>query len=267
MNQIPALNIHETFISALIHNPVETYKKLRAEFENKNQTFGQFEELWPVVAKLLEALNNKETLAICQADIGLALQRKLVLQDLRHVSIRNRVIAPYVETVRVIAKALEFFDACVRYTQLKDSNVTLDTFLVEEENPRERSLAYYHRYRYLYWYSWLVDKIPDVFIIPTSHDFTARELIRFRCVPIFVAGVSTKLIYVDEFEQTPIEFFMHDINHARRQYMANLQWYKDHELFSEEQRLALFERAGGSAPTGFSGKASWRCRHGSRWRL
>ena len=37
-----------------------------------------------------------------------------------------------------------------------------------------------------------------------------------RGVPICFVGLSTEFIYVDEFEQSPEEFFMHDCNHSWR---------------------------------------------------
>lgn len=234
-------NIHQKFIEKLIESPIEAYSKLSHEFKSKNYLMAEFEELWPIVEQLFVEIQSDRIYDICKKDLGIALMRKLALQDLRHISIPGVIVMPYIETIRTIAKTLEFFDICTRYELAEGQNLDMSKFILEEENPKERAFAYYHRYRYLYYFHWLLDKIPDAILIPTTADFSAEDLMRFRCVPVFILGISTKLIYVDEFEQTPIEFFMHDMNHARRQFLANLEYCKKNNIVTLKEKTAFYK--------------------------
>jgi hypothetical protein len=53
-----------------------------------------------------------------------------------------------------------------------------------------------------------------VIIIPTFDNISATDLMKIRGTPIYFIGVSTEPVYVDEFWQSPVEFLIHDLNHA-----------------------------------------------------
>ncbi len=237
------MDIHQQLIDSLIHEPISTYTRLRSAYSSKSQLDKEMPELWPVVEMLLRELQSTRIINLVTQDGGLVLQRKLALQDLRHVVIKSRNLLPYGETIRAIMRGIEFFDIAVRFHYLQENKIELSQFAVEEENPRERGLAYYHRYRYLYHFHKLMNQVPEVFILPTSAGFSMLDMMRFRCVPVYAVGVSTGLTYVDEFEQTPIEFFMHDINHARRQHDATEKWFAARGLNSVEERIDVYKQS------------------------
>jgi hypothetical protein len=59
--------------------------------------------------------------------------------------------------------------------------------------------------------------------MPTYENITASTLVLTRGPPIFFLGISKDLIHVDEYKQTSAEFFIHDLNHGRRQYQTSLE--------------------------------------------
>lgn len=237
------MNVHEAFIQNLIDSPLETYSRLSHEFKSKNYLMGEFEELYPVIEQLFVEMNSFRVYSICNADLGIALMRKLVIQDLRHISIPGIAVMPLGETIRAIARAIEFFDVCVRFELAQGQDLDLSKFFSEEENPKERTFAYYHRYRYLHYFHSLLDKIPDLFLIPTTVPFTGRGLMRFRCVPVFILGKSIELVYVDEFYQTPVEYLIHDLRHASRQYEANLAYFRTHNIITVEEKFEFYSQS------------------------
>ncbi|KAK3246136.1 hypothetical protein CYMTET_44357 [Cymbomonas tetramitiformis] len=56
----------------------------------------------------------------------------------------------------------------------------------------------------------------DVVVFPSVYSFGATDLIKLRCVPVLPLGVTADAKYVDSYVNTPLDFFAHDIQHARR---------------------------------------------------
>jgi len=69
-----------------------------------------------------------------------------------------------------------------------------------------------------------------LFIFPTFEVLDATDLLKLRCYPMFAIGLSTTIIFVDEYDQTPIEFFIHDINHTRRMFDSNISDMKRNKI-------------------------------------
>jgi hypothetical protein len=171
-------------------------------------------ELFPVVDRLLEEAFAGEINALCESYPVLAGIRDKATISLRQVSLKNRVFCPYVPTLRAICEGIAFFDVVARHKRGFYEEMPKDRIV--EHNPATTPHASYHMYRYKYRFDELLCKIPEEIIIPTFEPLTATDLMRVRGVPIRFIGLSTDFIYVDEFEQSPEEFMMHDANHSWR---------------------------------------------------
>jgi hypothetical protein len=88
---------------------------------------------------------------------------------------------------------------------------------------------YYHIFRYRsYMTTFLCSKeygIPHNIIFPTHFNISATSLIKLRCVPILIMGVVDKPIYVDQYLNSPLDFWAHDIQHSKRQIQETLRYY------------------------------------------
>jgi hypothetical protein len=151
---------------------------------------------------------------------------------LRHVSLKNRVFCPYLPTVNAIFDAVAFFDVVARHK--KDFYNDLSTSEIIEHNPKEKANASYHMYKYQYRMNELLSKIPDEIIIPTFTNTSATDLMKVRGVPIRFVGLATDFLYVDEFEQSPEEFLMHDGNHSYRMMIEDEKYMAENNLSREE---------------------------------
>jgi hypothetical protein len=107
----------------------------------------------------------------------------------------------YGPTIRVIFKMLEFYDVIIRS-------------LIELP-------PYYHRYRYERYIEYCIQS-PGLVLLPTFYNIGATDLLKLRPYPFFPVGITTTILHVDEYLQSPAEFFVHDINHVRRMYENNL---------------------------------------------
>jgi hypothetical protein len=204
-----------SFIKNIIANPLDSYNTLRARFiKNGNNVNTPVPELFPVVSQLLSKMYSDKTNSICSANSTLAGIRDKATISLRHVSLKHRVFCPYLPTIRAIFEAIAFFDVSAR--EQRGFYSKLNKQKIHEHNPAELAHSSYHMYRYKYRMDDILSKIPNEIIIPTFESFTAPELMLVRCVPIRFIGLSTDFLYVDEFEQSPEEFLMHDINHNWR---------------------------------------------------
>jgi len=76
------------------------------------------------------------------------------------------------------------------------------------------------------YFDWLIERAPNVLLIPCVESVGETALILTRSAPIFLIGINVTTIHVDEYIQTPAEFFIHDVNHARRQFQNSLEAYQ-----------------------------------------
>lgn len=203
------------FIRSLINEPLENFKRLSARFEAEgNRTEVSFPELFPVVDRLLTEMFSDEINEMCKKNRILIGLRDKAVVNLRQVTLKNRVFCPYLPTLHAIAGAVGFFDVIAR--EKKGFYETVPADRIIEHNPRQVQYASYHMYRYKYRYDQLVNMVPHEIIIPSFEPLSATDLLKVRGVPIRFIGISTDFLYVDEFEQSPEEFYMHDANHTWR---------------------------------------------------
>ena len=248
INQITAqsdldkeLTYEETsFIRDIIHNPVQSYKLIQQRFiANDNNVNTPMPELFPVVSKLLNKMFSDEINNACTTNTTLAGIRDKATISLRHVSLKNRVFCAYLPTIRAIFEAIAFFDVYSREKRNFYAGIKKDS--IHEHNPATLPASSYHMYRYKYRMDDLLSLIPKEIIIPTFESFTATDLMLVRCVPIRFVGLATDFLYVDEFEQSPEEFLMHDINHNWRMINEDKATIKKLGITQEELMLETYE--------------------------
>ncbi|MBC3917975.1 hypothetical protein H8L32_10855 [Undibacterium sp. CY18W] len=185
---------HHEWIREWVRNPVELYRGLRARFELHNGSLDTpVLELLPVV----DYFRSQMTLAAmdekCRDNAALSFMRDQLLHKFHHVTIQNGAMCPYAPTLRVLFEAVGFFDIACR---------------------TEKNLSTHFQKKYWYRYEELMRRIPEVIIIPTFDNISATDLMKIRGTPVYFIGVSTEPVYVDEFWQSPLEFLIHDLNHA-----------------------------------------------------
>jgi hypothetical protein len=130
----------------------------------------------------------------------------------------------YHQGILAIASVLELFD------------------IIERQNNPNLGV-YYHFLNYSYYLHNILryateDSDEDHFVVPILFDISATSIIKMRTKKLYFCGISTKTKYVDEFLQSPLEFFIHDINHSRRM----IQNHKEKKNYDEtfEKRILDF---------------------------
>lgn len=228
------MNFNEVkFVKDIIEKPLESYHNFSERFsKNRFNPHTSFPELFPTVNKIMNELFTDDINSMCEKNELLIGFRDKVVNSLRHVSLKNRTFCPYLPTVQAIFQSIAFFDVVAR--QKKEFYNDINPNEIIEHNPREKANAAYHMYKYEYRMNELLSKIPDEIIIPTFANLSATELMKVRGVPIRFVGLSKDFIYVDEFEQSPEEFLMHDINHSYRMSEEDDKYMSENNLSKEE---------------------------------
>jgi hypothetical protein len=203
------------FIRGLMQHPLESYQQLKDRFaRSETPAEAPFPELFPVVDKLFTDAFSQEINQMCEQNPLLAGIRDKTIISLRQVSLKNRTFCPYLPTLLAIADGVAFFDLVAR--QKRGFYDTMPKDKVVEHDPSKTPYASYHMYRYKYRFDQLLSMIPGEIIIPTFESVSATDLMKLRGVPIRLLGLAEDFLYVDEFDQSPEEFFMHDANHSYR---------------------------------------------------
>jgi hypothetical protein len=197
----------KAMVQRIVKDPVGSYADMRRRLETDGP-MAPFPELEPAVGQLLESL--RELGPRCEGNPALLRQRQIAMTRLVHVGMAFRVDAqdypyaapfaapyPYKATLDAIRSAVEFLD------------------VYASTDPKQPRLPLYHtdRYQY-YWDALTLD--PRTPILPTLQSLGFEDLIRTRSVPIGFVGVATETVFVDRHQNSPLEFFVHDVNHVRR---------------------------------------------------
>jgi hypothetical protein len=185
---------HHEWIRESVNNPQDIYRNIRARFKSNNDSVDTpIPELLPVVEYFRSQMTMSAIEEKCSDNVALASMRDQLLHKLHHVTIQNGPMCPYASTLRILFEVVGFFDVVCR---------------------TEKSLSTHFQKKYWYRYEELMRRIPEVIIIPTFDNISATDLMKIRGTPIYFIGVSTEPVYVDEFWQSPLEFLIHDLNHA-----------------------------------------------------
>ncbi len=176
---------HVIHVKKLINDPLQTY--------NKYISSPEFTEVLSTIIEYL-ILSIKKIMTHENSMINDMCRIKLM--NLYNVQYLNNYA--YISTLNAILSSIELFEILER----RDNN-TIG--------------VYYHFLNYKYYFDKLIED--DCFIFPTIYNkLGSTDIINIRSVPVFFCGITAKSVYVDEFWQSPLEFFIHDINHSRRMY-------------------------------------------------
>jgi hypothetical protein len=134
--------------------------------------------------------------------------RDQLIPALVGIQIQTRYMYPYRATLYVIQRMLSIIDQYHR-TQ------------TDAELP-----PYYHNFRYEYYMTLLTDvERNDIVLMPTCAYVGSTILIKLRCIPVHVLGVVTEPTYADQYINSPLDFWAHDVNHARRTMLETERYY------------------------------------------
>jgi hypothetical protein len=217
-NFTESINNHKLFVQKMLENPVETYLLFRERLDSDGceTSFPEFEG---VIGYLIKSLfQNSEIYTWFQNDSRNILIEQL-LNKIIGLTIEGRFYYPYSSTIYVIEDILELLDYYYR-SNIKNT---------EGLPVNEQMGPYYHIFRYRsYITTFLCSRefgIPNNIIFPTHFNISATSLIKLRCVPILIMGVINKPIYVDQYLNSPLDFWAHDIQHSKRQIQETLRYY------------------------------------------
>ena len=217
MSSKEPIELHKALMKKAKENPMETYLELSSRLEEKG-VFCEFPEFAPQIHYMKEAIHEKHLDDICNSNLSLMNFRRHADLALWHVS-QSEAWYPYGPTLRAIFTALQFLDTVQR---------TVNPELNEQ-------VPFYHEFRYLYYFDYMINEAPNVILMPTYENITATTLVLTRGPPIFFLGISKDLLHVDEYKQTSAEFFIHDLNHGRRQYQTSLEDF--HKNWSTKMKI------------------------------
>ncbi len=208
---------HKRIMKEIINNPFKKYKEFKQRL-TLNGADAEFPELAGCFYYLVKSLyQNPEIYTFFKTP-----QYKILLEQLLNkligVEIHERFKFPYRATIYCIESILELIDFYYRNTW-KD-----DTKLLANEKIGE----YYHIFRYRSYLTTFTDSkygIPNNIIFPTFYNIGATDLIKLRCVPILIMGITNESVYIDQYLNTPLDFWAHDIQHSKRQIQETLRYY------------------------------------------
>ncbi len=198
------------FVQKIIENPIDCYVDFycRIKKDGFNACFPEFE---PTVNYILDELDTPEFSKILEDHQQLAYELKEVKTLFAHINLNFQFEDeekypyprpfngpfPYRPTIDAIEAGLRLLDKLNRL------------------EPGNKAVPLYHFDRYAYHRHALISD-PNVIVYPTITELKMDDLIRVRSVPIGFIGVVSRTIRVDRHQQSPLDFWYHDINHVRR---------------------------------------------------
>jgi hypothetical protein len=198
---------HIEFVRALQDNPIDWYFEAR----NRLKQFGptaSFPEFEGPVALLTKALFQKYS-AVIEADESLKTLREIQIHSLLGVQTQGRFIWPYKATILVIEEMLRLVDVVCR--KIRKGTIH----------------KYYHNFRYRLYLTSLLDG-PDALeniVFPTCFPIGSTFLIKTRCAPIMFLGVVDTYAHADQYDNSPLDFWAHDVQHSRRLIQEDKRYY------------------------------------------
>lgn len=203
----PWKNEHEEFIQKMQNEPYITYKELKNRLILEGQMVS-FPEFKGVVAILIEKIFQTDILKYYQDDKGRSVILETLIHKLIAIMTKSRYYFPYVSTLYAIESML----------------ILLDTYY--RETSTESLPNFYHNFRYRSYLDYIVlTSNPENIVIPTFVSTGATFFVKIRCVPILVLGVAIEPTLADQYINSPLDFWAHDIQHARRQIQETSAYY------------------------------------------
>lgn len=227
-------SIRELSQKDVVNDPVGSYR----EFRNRILFEGQlapFPEFRPVVDFLVKELSDPFIQSMILEHPALRFEYTEVRTLLFHINLTFSVDDeeiypydtpftapyPYRPTLDAIEAAIRFFDK------------------VNRLDPENRAVKLYHFDRYCYHRHALVTS-EEVILLPTIEELGVVDFIRTRSVPIEFIGVISKTLRVDGHAQSPLDFWYHDLNHARRLFAYIKKSLREKGITSHEDALRYY---------------------------
>jgi len=201
----------QELLTKIVDQPVETYVDFLERFKKYGQ-MAPFPEFADTVLFLINELRSDYVEGVIKKHPVLQYELNEVRTFLLHINLSFEVDDanypysipfeapyPYRPTLDAIENAIRFLDKINRL------------------DPNNKAVKLYHFDRYCYHRHALVAN-QEVVLIPTTLPLTMVDFIKTRAVPIEFIGVISKTMRVDGHYQSPLDFWYHDFNHARRLY-------------------------------------------------
>lgn len=193
-------------------DPLGYYSLFKKRLD-KNGILAPFPEFKEPVDYLLQALQNSSVIETVKEHKALENQYFQTKNNLFHLKFNFKIegeayphIPPfsapyaYLPTILQIEQTLGFIDSCyrARYDNLPP-------------------LYHVNRYKYHTYGFYQYHKRVNPFILyPTIQNLKLDNFISTRAVPFGFVGVSAEAVFADAYFNSPLDFFIHDINHVRR---------------------------------------------------
>lgn len=197
---------YKLFYKKMTSEPFSTYSELRERLSKHGATTS-FPEFKGVIFYLIKKIfQDKEVNEFCETDKTLNNFRKILVHEIIAVMMESRYVYPYKATILLIEQMLKLIDT---YYRVKDDKYT----------------AYYHNFRYRVYLTFLLDDQNNDYVVMPVLSIGATDIIKLRSVPILVLGVTNEPLHADQYMNTPLDFWAHDIQHARRQIQETERYY------------------------------------------
>jgi hypothetical protein len=198
--------------ASLVASPVDLYISYRDRLVKYGQ-MASFPEFGHTVDFLLQEMDTERVRQAITNNPSLKLEYMEVKNYLFHCNLEFKVQEevsypyeapyagpyPYRPTLEAIEQAIRLFDK------------------VERLDATSNAVKLYHFDRYCYHKHQLISDSNTV-LLPFVVDLSFEDFIRTRSVPLNFVGVVSKTLRVDGHNQSPLDFWYHDLNHARRLY-------------------------------------------------
>jgi hypothetical protein len=218
----------------IIADPLGAYEEFHARLV-KDGPNAPFPEFGPIVEFLTSELASEHFEKLLADNPALKLELTEAHTFLAHVNLSFSVDderypyevpfenpLPYRPTLDAIEAAIRLLDKLNRL------------------EPGNRAVQLYHFDRYCYHRHALVAN-PDVVLIPTLKELALADFIRTRAVPIEFVGVVSRTTRVDGHQQSPLDFWYHDLNHARRLYAYIRRRLKEQGFAADAEKMHYYQ--------------------------
>lgn len=196
------------YLKRLINNPIYEYIKFVEKLKKYGSCASCKEEFAGSVGILIKFIfQSKEFIEFINSSNELKIYQDIIINDLVAIHIEGRYSYPYEATIYIIYELLKLID--IYYRSKSQQN------------------TFYHSFRYKMYLDYLLNaEFPNVIVIPAAIPLTFIDFIKLRCIPVYLLGVSTEPVYADQYLNTPLDFFAHDIQHSRRLLIETDRYYE-----------------------------------------
>ncbi|MAH04734.1 MAG: hypothetical protein CL561_04165 [Alphaproteobacteria bacterium] len=223
---------------AYIDNPIQSYKRISSALR-LDAALTSVPELSLPVEYLRKAMQSAKVERLITQNDFVRNARDTALLGLKHLNLEFNLSAadmvagyphrplykgayPYQPSLAAIENSLAFLDSVERS--------------VKKDIP-----PLYHADRYLH-YSYSVCHSEDMIVMPTAERLSLRDLIKIRSVPIGLTGVSAVTSFTDGYYNTPLDIWVHDMNHNRRLLSYNQRYFERNNISTQADKNHAYEQ-------------------------